>query len=208
MRIYRLYPGSFGSNCYLLISCDGSAAVVDPSPDADTILSALKEEQAVLSDILLTHGHFDHILSLDTLRDRTGVSAGIHLLDRDLPADADRNAFATFFRQSRTWRTPENTFSDGDKLAVGSETLTVLHTPGHTAGSCCFLLNGGQDLLTGDTLFANSYGRTDLWSGNAAELKKSLERLAELPPDTVIHPGHGGSATLGNALAAVRSIDI
>ena len=208
MRIHRLYPGSFASNCYLLISCDGSAAVVDPSPNVDTILSALKAEQAVLSDILLTHGHFDHILSLDSLRDRSGVPARIHLLDRDLPADADRNAFATVFRQFRTWRTPEETFSDGDKLAIGSEFLTVLHTPGHTAGSCCFLLNGGHDLLTGDTLFADSFGRTDLWSGNAAMLRKSLERLAELPPETVIHPGHGESAPLGNALAIVCSIDI
>ena len=78
MRIHRLYPGSFGANCYLLIARDGTAAVVDPSPDADTVLETLRGNDANISRILLTHGHFDHILSLDTLRDRTGVPAGIH----------------------------------------------------------------------------------------------------------------------------------
>ena len=101
MRIHRLYPGSFGANCYLLIARDGTAAVVDPSPDADTVLGALRGDGANISRILLTHGHFDHILSLDTLRDRTGVPAGIHENDVDLPSDARKNAFEAFFRQKR-----------------------------------------------------------------------------------------------------------
>ena len=203
MRIPRLYPGSFGANCYLLLARDGAAAVVDPSPDADTVLDALRGEGADLSRILLTHGHFDHILSLDTLRDRTGVRAGIHESDLDLPSDARKNAFEAFFRQRRVWRTPEETFLDGDCIAVGSETVTVLHTPGHTAGSVCFLINDGRDLLTGDTLFAESYGRTDLYGGSLSDLRASLGRLATLPSDTVIYPGHGESARLGDALAAI-----
>lgn len=207
MRIHRLYPGAFGANCYLLIARDGASAVVDPSPDADTVLEALRGDGANISRILLTHGHFDHILSLDTLRDRTGVSAGIHENDSDLPSDARKNAFEAFFRQRRVWRTPEETFRDGDRIAIGSEAVTVLHTPGHTAGSACFLVNGGQDLLTGDTLFAESYGRTDLYGGNAGELCASLGRLATLPPDTVIYPGHGKSAKLGDALAAIGMLD-
>lgn len=203
MRIHRLYPGSFGANCYLLIARDGTAAVVDPSPDADTVLGALRGDGANISRILLTHGHFDHILSLDTLRGRTGVPAGIHENDLDLPSDARKNAFEAFFRQKRVWRTPEETFRDGDRIAIGSETVTVLHTPGHTAGSACFLVNDGHDLLTGDTLFAENYGRTDLYSGSAGDLRTSLGRLATLPPDTVIYPGHGESARLGDALAAI-----
>lgn len=200
MKIRRLYPGSFGANCWLLIARDGQAAVVDPSPDAETVLHALREENACASGILLTHGHFDHILSLDTLRDSAGIPALIHGEDLDLPGDARKNAFEAFFRQRRTWRTPDGTFADGERLQIGDETVTVLHTPGHTPGSCCFLVNGGQDILTGDTLFDGSYGRYDLWGGDAAALRRSLERLAKLDPDACIHPGHGGDATLGGAL--------
>lgn len=207
MQIHRLYPGSFGANCYLLVSQDGQAAIVDPSPDADTLCDALRTEHATLRRILLTHGHFDHILSLDTLRDRTHIPAGIHERDRDLPSDARKNAFEAFFRQRRVWRTPEETFSDGDRLVIGSETVTVLHTPGHTAGSVCFLLNDGRDLLTGDTLFAETYGRTDLYSGNSADLCASLGRMATLPPEITIYPGHGESARLGDALAAIGITD-
>lgn len=149
MRIRRLYPGSFGANCWLLIARDGQAAVVDPSPDAETVLHALREENACASGILLTHGHFDHILSLDTLRDSASIPALIHGEDLDLPGDARKNAFEAFFRQRRTWRTPDGTFADGERLQIGDETVTVLHTPGHTPGSCCFLVNDGQDILPG-----------------------------------------------------------
>ena len=198
MRIHRLYPGSFGANSYLLIARDGTAAVVDPSPDADTVLGALRGDGANISRILLTHGHFDHILSLDTLRDRTGVPAGIHENDLDLPSDARKNAFEAFFRQKRVWRTPEETFRDGDRIAIGSETVTVLHTPGHTAGSACFLVNDGHDLLTGDTLFAENYGRTDLYSevpATCARLSGDWQRSRPIPLFTPVMGNPQGSAT-------------
>lgn len=207
MRIRRLYPGSFGANCWLLIARDGQAAIVDPSPDAETVLDALREEHAEASRILLTHGHFDHILSLDTLRSEAGIPALIHEGDLDLPGDARKNAFEVFFRQRRVWRRPDGTFADGEQLQIGAETVTVLHTPGHTAGSCCFLVNGGRDILTGDTLFDGSYGRCDLWSGDAAALRRSLERLAQLDPNACIHPGHGGDAELGEALEKLGMIE-
>lgn len=203
MKIRRLYPGSFGANCWLLCSRDGQAAVVDPSPDAGTVSDALREEGAKPSVILLTHGHFDHILSLDTLRDATGIPALIHRDDLGFPNDARKNAFEVFFRQRRVWRTPDGTFRDGDVLSVGDETVTVLHTPGHTAGSVCFLVNGGRDILTGDTLFDGAYGRCDLWSGDEARLAESLRRLASYAPDAVIHPGHGEDAQLGDALHSI-----
>ena len=113
MKIRRLYPGSFGANCWLLCSRDGQAAVVDPSPDAGTVSDALREEGAKPSVILLTHGHFDHILSLDTLRDATGIPALIHRDDLGFPNDARKNAFEVFFHQRRVWRTPDGTFRDG-----------------------------------------------------------------------------------------------
>lgn len=206
MRIRRLYPGSFGANCWLLLSRDGQAAVVDPSPDARTILDTLREEHACASVILLTHGHFDHILSLDTLREAAGIPALIHREDLDLPSDAQKNAFAAFFRQRREWKTPDGVFEDGATLHIGEESITVLHTPGHTRGSVCFLVNGGQDILTGDTLFDGSYGRCDLWGGDAAVLHRSLVRLSKENPDARIHPGHGDDARLGDALEMIGII--
>lgn len=206
MRIRRLYPGSFGANCWLLLSRDGQAAVVDPSPDAGTVQTALREEHARASVILLTHGHFDHILSLDTLREATGVPALIHPADFDLPSDAQKNAFAAFFRQRREWRAPDGTFEDGEVLRIGEERVTVLHTPGHTGGSVCFLVNDGADILTGDTLFDGSYGRCDLWGGDAAALHRSLVRLSNENPAARIHPGHGEDAGLGDALEMIGII--
>ena len=203
MKIRRLYPGSFAANCWLLCSADGQAAVVDPSPNASSVLDVLREEGSAPSCILLTHGHFDHILSMDALRDAANIPALIHREDLDLPSDARKNAFEAFFRQRRVWRTPDGTFADGDVLQVGNETVTVLHTPGHTRGSVCFLLNGGHDILTGDTLFDGNVGRCDLWGGDADALLRSLLRLKECDPDATIHPGHGEDARLGDALNAI-----
>lgn len=207
MRLRRLYPGAWGSNCYLLLASDGHAAVVDPSPDAERILQALREEHATPVAILLTHGHFDHMTSLDTLREKAGIPALIHHADADLPADAQKNAFGVFFGPERVWRTPEHYFADGDKIPVGAECVTVLATPGHTAGSVCFLCNSGQDILTGDTLFANGYGRCDLYGGNAAQLRLSLRRLAQLDHNAMLYPGHGEAARLCDALSAVDPLD-
>ena len=201
MRIRTLYPGSWGANCYLLIN-GNSAAVVDPSPSAEQILQALAEEDARLQYILLTHGHFDHITSLDTLRDRTSVPAMIHESELTFPSDSRKNAFYYLFHMERACRTPEKGFRDGDTLLLGDEEIRVLHTPGHTCGSVCFLCND-QFLLTGDTLFDGDRGRTDLYSGNEGRLLLTLEQLRDLPQKLPIYPGHGTSSTLGAALDSV-----
>ena len=198
MEIYNLFPGSFGSNCYLLIS-ENQAAVVDPSADAEVILQKVAQHGATLQYILLTHGHFDHICSLDTLRAKTAIPAYIHMGDADMPADAEKNAFLTFFGCSRTYRTPEKTVQEGDVLTLGNEHIRVLHTPGHTEGSVCYLCND-KALITGDTLFERGFGRYDLHGGNPYKLRQSLERLALLDHALVIYPGHGSPTDLGDAL--------
>lgn len=198
MEIYNLFPGSFGSNCYLLIS-GKEAAVVDPSANADDILQKISQHGASLRYILLTHGHFDHICSLDTLRQKSGVPAYIHADDLDMPGNAFKNAFYFFFSNERSWRAPEKPLGDGDLLPLGKESVRVIHTPGHTNGSVCFLC--GEDiLLTGDTLFANGYGRCDLYGGSPSKLHLSLKRLSLLDPSLTIYPGHNSPANLGTAL--------
>ena len=198
MDIYNLFPGSFGSNCYLLIS-GNQAAVVDPSADADVILQKIAEKGATLQYILLTHGHFDHICSLDTLREKTGVSAYIHKEDADMPSDSLKNAFSIFFGQERAYRAPEKTLNDGDVLTLGNESIRVIHTPGHTEGSVCYLCSD-KLLLTGDTLFDRGFGRYDLYGGNPFKLRRSLERLALLDRSLTIYAGHGSPAKLGDAV--------
>lgn len=201
MRIRNLYPGSWGSNCYLLTN-GTHAAVVDPSAPADSILRAVQEEHAQLELILLTHGHFDHTVTLDALRDRLGIPALIHEADMELPADARKNAFFTFFGMDRHYRTPERPLQDGELIQLGEESIRVIHTPGHTAGCVCYLC-GEAFLLTGDTLFAQGRGRTDLYSGNEEALLHSLKSLRSLPRQLPIYPGHGEAALLGEALDAV-----
>ena len=197
MEIYNLFPGSFASNCYLLIS-GNEAAVVDPSADANVILQKIAEHKATLQYILLTHGHFDHICSLDTLREKTGVPAHIHGGDIDMPSDSQKNAFSLFFGQERSWRAPEKTLTEGDILKLGTEEIRVLHTPGHTEGSVCFLC-GENSLITGDTLFDRGFGRYDLWGGDPIKLRRSLTRLASLDHSLNIYAGHGCSTDLGDA---------
>ena len=198
MQIINLYPGSFASNCYLLLS-QGEAAVVDPSANAKTILEALEHHQATLKHILLTHGHFDHILSLEGLCDATGLSACIHEEDAELPADAHKNAFYTFFQTERSFQTPQIKCKDGDTLLLGVHTIRVVHTPGHTRGSVCYLCDE-ELLITGDTLFDGGYGRYDLYGGDGEILFQSLKRLRSLNPSLPIYPGHGSTTTLGDAL--------
>ena len=198
MEIYNLFPGSFGSNCYLLIS-GNQAAVIDPSADAEKILQKSAEHGATLQYILLTHGHFDHICSLDTLREKTGIPAYIHVGDADMPSDSHKNAFSIFFGQERIYRVPEKTLTEGDVLPLGEEQIRVLHTPGHTEGSVCYLC-GENILITGDTLFDRGFGRYDLYGGDPYKLRNSLARLATLDRSLIIYAGHGSPTDLGDAV--------
>ena len=199
MDILLLPPDMLGSNCYLL-SDHGHAVVVDPSAAADTILEEVRKTGCVLDAILLTHGHFDHIMSLDRLRQLGGVSAYLHREDAPMLADGDKNACRTFFGVDRTYRPAEEYLTDGQILTVGQANLRVVHTPGHSPGSCCFLNAKDGWMVTGDTLFADSYGRCDLWGGSAAQMRQSLQKLRDFNGNLTVYPGHGRSTKLSTAL--------
>ncbi len=199
MNIENLYPGSWGSNCYLLTE-NGRAALVDPSADATVLLEAVTASGCVLDFILLTHGHFDHILSVDTLRERTGADLLIHTDDAPMLTDSRKNAFYTFFHMERTYSPTDKLLHDGDEILLGGSPIRVIHTPGHSPGSVCFLCNG-EFLLTGDTLFAEGYGRYDLWGGSASQLSASLNSLHDLSQNLTVYPGHGAPENLGIALS-------
>jgi len=197
MKIITVCPESFGANCYLLIS-NGRALVVDPAPSSGAIQNAALAENAVIDGIILTHGHFDHIVSVDTLRRALCVPLYIHKDDAVMLTDGKKNAFYDFYGMERKYSPADVLLDDGDTLKCGDEEIKVIHTPGHSMGSVCYLFSDG--MITGDTLFSDSIGRCDLWGGSDTLIAASLEKLRGYPPKTKIYPGHGPSAILGGAL--------
>ena len=200
MQIINLFPGSYGSNCYL-VEDGGHALIIDPSASAAAILRRLREDGCVPDAILLTHGHFDHIMSIDTLRGaEEGLRVLIHEADAPMLTDGRKNAFSLFFGQERAWKEADAFLCDGQIVTVGNAALRVLHTPGHSPGSICLLCEEEGALITGDTLFADNVGRCDLWEGSHAVMRKTLRSLRDLSGDLTIYPGHGETNTLARAL--------
>ena len=182
--------------------------VIDPSVSIDAIEQELKAHNAVLVGALLTHGHFDHIISIDTLRERFDVPIYIHKNDACMLTDGKTNGFYTFFGRECVHSPADRFFDDNDEIFIGEESIKALHTPGHSQGSSCFVFNNEENqasIITGDTLFSNSFGRTDLYGGDIYELRKSLKKLSEFSKDTPIYPGHNESSTIGDALDCVNS---
>lgn len=197
MRIIPICPYSFGSNTYLLVS-GTHAFVVDPSVSVGAITAALLDEGAVLDGIILTHGHFDHTVSVDTLRDALSVPLYVHEGDAEMLADGHKSAYYTFFGKDLVHREAEVLLSDKSVLMLGDEQIRVIHTPGHSKGSVCYLCD--TFMVTGDTLFADTIGRCDLWGSNESEMRSSLSLLRSYDPQLSIYPGHGAPSHLGDAL--------
>ena len=200
MTITNLFPGSYGSNCYL-VEDNGEALIIDPSASASAVLRRLREDGCTPIGILLTHGHFDHIMSVDTLRQaEPNLKVYIHKADAPMLTDADKNGFSFFFRQDRVWKAADILLSDGDEIKVGNAAFTVIHTPGHSPGSVCYLCEEEDVMFTGDTLFADNIGRCDLWGGSYATIRQSLKRLRSYDGGLTILPGHGDTNKLSGAL--------
>ncbi|MES1208918.1 MAG: MBL fold metallo-hydrolase [Pseudomonadota bacterium] len=209
--IRRTFPvGALGCNCTILACPDTrQALVIDPGDDADAILADLARDGLTAVKLLHTHAHFDHVMGTADVAAATGADVLIHRDDRWL---YDRTlmqieAFGGLRRRDgQAWHPPPpptRELTGDEALSFGRREARVLHTPGHTPGSVCFFLDGASDdapdstadpplLLAGDTLFAGSIGRTDLWGGSLDTIRRSIrERLFALPGETLVIPGHG-----------------
>ncbi len=208
MEIYNLYTGSYHSNCYVIIDTDSNgvrhSAVIDPSEDSKDILKFIKEQNSHLDFILLTHGHFDHIMSLDSLKALSNATVCIHKDDAEMLSDGEKNAYKLFFSGDMVCQAPDRLLSDGDKIMLGRCEISVISTPGHSKGSVCYLAD--DILITGDTLFALGYGRCDLYGGDGKMLYSSLLSLAMLDMGLTIYPGHGNPERLEKALENINII--
>lgn len=195
IKVLCFHDGTYASNCYLAVSDDEqSAVVIDPSVSYDFVFRQ-RDKIPEIKKILLTHAHFDHVLYLDEWKEKTQASVCITKEDAPSLNDGEKNAYSFFFGESKTYGEADELLSDGDIIHFGCEKLSLLHTPGHTCGSCCYI--GDGIIFTGDTLFADGgVGRTDLYSGNSRELFSSLKRILSLNKNYKIYPGHGADSTI------------
>ena len=192
MDIKKLVLGVVHSNCYILTDSDsGESVVIDPGAFDIPLIEAVKPLH--VRYILATHRHFDHVLGIEPLKRITGAQIAIHEQDACGLADGD-HSLATMVQTSMSIVEPDILLRDGFILPFANGQIEVLHTPGHTIGSVCFLLDGF--LFSGDTLFQGSCGRLDLPTGNAQDMMVSLRRLSELPGQTRVLSGHGAESTI------------
>ena len=184
LKVYVMALGDYQTNCYILHDeASKGCCVVDPGYEADTIMDKLDTLGLTAEAILLTHGHFDHVGAVKELAAEWGCDVYIHPDDLTMPP---------MMTAGKLYYT--KTYAEGSRLQLAGLDITVLHTPGHTPGSVCLLI--GDTLISGDTLFAGSCGRTDLPGGDWPTIQKSLRRLASIEANLWVLPGHGGTSQL------------
>ncbi len=195
--VQKVTTSAFQENCWLVWDpASREAVVVDPGEGSEEILAALDTLNLTVSAIWLTHAHIDHVLGLTALREATGAAVSLHPDDRrwyDALPEQGR-----FFGVSglEPLEPPEYELAEGDVVAVGPWSFQVRHAPGHAPGHVAFIGHGLA--ISGDLLFEDSIGRTDLAGGDSAALMESIERvLLSLPDDTRVLPGHGEETTIG-----------
>jgi len=194
--VIRLNVGRYATNAYIYYNQTSlQGVVIDPAGDADKILNKIESTGLSIQAVLLTHGHFDHTGAVNEIRDalKTKVYASKH--DAELANNPDANG-AAFFGIPHNSVVIDKTITQEGERNFGELKIQVLTTPGHTAGCLCFYIPDQKIIFSGDTLFKESYGRHDLPTSDFPALLGSLQRLLDLPPDTVVYPGHGQSTTI------------
>lgn len=193
---HRLVLGELSTNCYVLADeATRNAVVIDAPSNADKILKLLDKNGLRLKFIFLTHAHFDHIMALNELQQATEAEIFLHTGEEKYLNDSSLNLSYQFNKQLPKIEN-YRLINDGDVLSLDSLRFEVIHTPGHTEGSVCYLID--NILISGDTLFSGSVGRTDFPSGSfETEINSIEKKLMCLSDELKVYPGHGFSTTIG-----------
>jgi glyoxylase-like metal-dependent hydrolase (beta-lactamase superfamily II) len=195
MIVKKLIVGPLEENSYIIgDERTKQAIVIDPGDEPDRIIELIRDNGFEVSAIICTHAHFDHMGAIGDIKKATGAKILIHKEDIELYKAAKDQAISWGYDIDDIPQ-PDGFLSEGDEVQVGDMKFKVLHTPGHTPGGIC--LYGEGTVITGDTLFQGSVGRTDFPGGNMTKLKESFKRLLDLPDNTVVLSGHGPETTIG-----------
>ena len=196
MRMARMTVGALATNCYIVSDeTTGRAFIVDPGGDAKRIMDIVEELHLKVEAILLTHGHFDHMMAVDQLREKFGCKVYLSKEEEELIKDPQQNVSAMFGRPIAT--SADEFVEDGQQLQIAGFQIEVLATPGLTKGGVCYYLKEQEIAFSGDTIFEGSVGRSDFPGGSASELIRSIkDKLCVLPDDTQLFPGHGDSTVV------------
>jgi len=211
VRIIAWRVPPYDNGMYVMVDDRGDALLVDPSMGERTALDALRVQGLTLLEILNTHGHPDHIFGNAAVKAETSARLAIHRADAYRLDDRRRPGVSPESRKLSGGllddippATPDDLIEEGPLAYLRDVELVALHTPGHTEGSTSFHLPAERILFTGDLLFKGNVGRVDLPGGDAAQMEASLRRVAALPPDTRVYPGHGPQTTVGAELPWLR----
>lgn len=203
LRVERLAVGEIQVNCYIVENTQtGECLIVDPGAEGAKIIAAVGDRKPAAA--LLTHAHWDHIGAVDEVCGHYGIPLYVHEGDIPKLTSSDANV-ATAFGRRVCVHTAPTALHGGETLTLAGVPVQVLHTPGHSAGCVCYLLPEGQGILTGDTLFAHGYGRTDFADGSFVQLKESLRMLFHLTPEMTAYPGHEALGTVGRDMPEARA---
>lgn len=193
MKVQQIPLPPIGANCYIVTDeKTNHAVVIDPGSCTTELLSLIEGKQ--VDYILLTHGHFDHILGVTALKEHCSARVAIHTDDAEMLINDKLSYAYNNHSQGQFPVLADLLLEDGDEIKFGEAKLKVMHTPGHSKGSVCYISD--KAIFTGDTLFCLTVGRTDLYGGSLAQLIASIDKLMALPGDCVLYTGHNRSTTL------------
>ncbi len=194
--------GAIGTNCYIVSDIHGTCFIIDPGADASIIIDTVTTHHLKPKCIVNTHGHYDHIGANKEIADFFTIPVWCHTNDAGMLIDAALN-FSHYSGYPVQSPPPQRLLHDGDDISLAGTVWRIMHTPGHTKGSMILYSSEARVMFTGDTLFNEDFGRTDLPGGSETEMKDSLQKIAALDGDFTIYPGHGESALLSEQRSVI-----
>ena len=199
MKILTYRLGIVDTNCYLAYDENSKkACLIDPAVYDEKIAKVIDDKRLSLEYIILTHGHFDHICGANAYKEKTGAKIASHELEAEYLTDPQKSLSSQFGGETVS---ADVLLKDGDIISFGDISLKVMHTPGHTKGSSCFICESEKVIFSGDTLFKGGVGRFDLYGGDYKILMESLQKLKAVGENYRVYSGHGGGTTLDKEIA-------